>query len=218
MIGHTVIIVPVRSLAGGKTRLAGAMSPEERRALTERMLRQVVGAALESFVEPGVIVISPDPAALELAASWGERVTPLRQSDEAPGLNNALTEAKRAAIEGGASTILVLPADLPLLSPADIQHLLRRDAPVVIAPDRHGAGTNALLVRLDGAGRDFSFLFGEGSYGRHMDEAHRLGLDAATAVAMGTSFDLDTPDDLTMLADLSRVEAAVGSGSDRGRS
>jgi 2-phospho-L-lactate/phosphoenolpyruvate guanylyltransferase len=209
VIGRAVVIVPIRSLAGGKTRLAGALTQEERQQLTEQMLRQVIGAALDSFVEPVVLVISPDEAALKLSQTLGPRVRPLVQPYAKPGLNNALFIAKEAAIAGGAATILVLPADLPLLSSDDIQHLLRRDAPVVIAPDRHGKGTNALLIRLDGPGRDFTFLFGEESYGRHMDEAHRLGLDAATAVAMGTSFDLDTAADLDLLTALTPTAAEV---------
>jgi 2-phospho-L-lactate/phosphoenolpyruvate guanylyltransferase len=209
VIGRAVVIVPIRSLAGGKTRLAGALTQEERQQLTEQMLRQVIGAALDSFVEPVVLVISPDEAALKLSQTLGPRVRPLVQPDAKPGLNNALFIAKEAALAGGAATILVLPADLPLLSSDDIQNLLRRDAPVVIAPDRHGKGTNALLIRLDGPGRDFTFLFGEESYGRHMDEAHRLGLDAATAVAMGTSFDLDTAADLDLLTALTPTAAEV---------
>jgi 2-phospho-L-lactate guanylyltransferase len=95
--------------------------------------------------------------------------------------------------------VLILPADLPLVASADIDNLLRRDAPVVIAPDRHGTGTNALMVRLDAFGEPFTFQFGEGSFGKHQDEAHRLGVDAVTAVSLGTSFDLDTPEDLVEL-------------------
>jgi 2-phospho-L-lactate guanylyltransferase len=80
-----------------------------------------------------------------------------------------------------------------------VRNLLRRDAPVVLAPDRHGTGTNALMLRLGNGpddGRDFAFHFGPGSYALHVDEAHRLGLDVATSLTAGTALDLDTPDDL----------------------
>ena len=88
--------------------------------------------------------------------------------------------------------------DLPLLTAGDVQHIVRRDAPVVISPDRHGTGTNALLLR-NGAAQDFGFMFGPGSYERHVEEAHRLGLEVATSVTPGTAIDLDTPEDLRLL-------------------
>jgi 2-phospho-L-lactate guanylyltransferase len=199
MNGGVVAIVPIRSLTGGKTRLAGVLTPEARAALTRRMLRNVVQAALASGSVKTIAVVSPDPAALELAARFDPAVVPLRQSDERPGLNPALAEGVDFAARQGASAALILFGDLPLLTGDDVRNLLRRDAPVVLAPDRHGTGTNALMLRL-GTGpdddRDFAFQFGPGSYAKHVDEAHRLGLDVATSLTTGTALDLDTPDDL----------------------
>jgi 2-phospho-L-lactate guanylyltransferase len=202
-------LVPIRSLAEGKTRLSGALSPEARSALTRRMLRGVVRAALDSGAVGGVAVVSPDPAALALAVVEGPGVVPLLQDPARPGLNRAISQGRDWALGRGAAALLVLFGDLPLLSADDVRNLVRRDAPVVLAPDRHGTGTNALLLRLgggergragvgEGAGR-FRFGFGPGSYARHADEAHRLGLDVATALTTGTAFDLDTPDDLRLL-------------------
>jgi 2-phospho-L-lactate guanylyltransferase len=98
------------------------------------------------------------------------------------------------------------------VSSADIDNLLRRDAPVVIAPDRHRLGTNALMVRLDAFGEPFIFQFGERSFGKHQDEAARLGADAVTAMSLGTSFDLDTPEDLAQL-DALQSPSSVGQGT-----
>jgi 2-phospho-L-lactate guanylyltransferase len=199
MNGGVVAVVPIRSLSGGKTRLAGVLSPEARAALTRRMLRGVVAAALASGGVKTVAVVSPDPAALELAASLDPAVVPLRQSPEAPGLNPAIAEGVGFVARQGASAALILFGDLPLLNGDDVRHLLRRDAPVVLAPDRHGTGTNALMLRLGTGpddGSDFVFHFGPGSYAKHVDEAHRLGLDVATSLSTGTALDLDTPDDL----------------------
>jgi 2-phospho-L-lactate guanylyltransferase len=123
-------------------------------------------------------------------------------------LNPALEQAAEAVREMGVSTVLILPADLPLISSADIDNLLRRDAPVVIAPDRHRMGTNALMVRLDAFGEPFIFQFGEGSFGKHHDEANRLGVDAMTTTTPGTSFDLDTPEDLAQLDALRALSSA----------
>ncbi|HEY7030886.1 MAG TPA: 2-phospho-L-lactate guanylyltransferase [Thermomicrobiales bacterium] len=199
MTGSVVAVVPIRSLTGGKTRLAGVLTPEARTALTRRMLCSVVRAALDSGSIKTVAVVSPDPAALDLAASLDPAVVPLRQADERPGLNPALAEGVAFAAGRGAAAALILFGDLPLLTGDDVRNLLRRDAPVVLAPDRHGTGTNALMLRLGTGpddGRDFAFHFGPGSYAKHVDEAHRLGLDVATSLAAGTALDLDTPDDL----------------------
>lgn len=211
MNGGAVAVVPIRSLSGGKTRLAGVLSPEARAALTRRMLRGVVAAALASGSVKTVAVVSPDPAALELAASLGPAVVPLRQSAGTPGLNPAIAQGVDFAAGRRAAAVLILFGDLPLLNGDDVRHLLRRDAPVVLAPDRHGTGTNALMLRLGtGAedGRDFVFHFGLDSYAKHLDEAHRLGLDVATSLSTGTALDLDTPDDLR------RVLNAENSGLD----
>jgi len=197
--GGIVAVVPIRSLTGGKTRLATVLSPDARAALTRRMLRSVVAAALASGSVTSVAVVSPDPAALVLAASLDPAVIPIPQSAEAPGLNPAIAQGVGVAAQRGASAVLILFGDLPLLTGDDVRNLLRRDAPVVLAPDRHGTGTNALMLRLGtgpDSGRDFAFHFGRDSYAKHVDEAHRLGLDVATSLSVGTALDLDTPDDL----------------------
>jgi 2-phospho-L-lactate guanylyltransferase len=161
----------------------------------------VIAAARESTAIEAVAVVSPDPAALELAANLGPDVYPVTQSAAEPGLNAAIEIGRRWAAARGASGILVLFGDLPLLTGADVRNLVRRDAPVVLAPDRHGSGTNALLLRLGRSpdGRPFTFHFGAGSYAAHVAEAHRLGLEAATSISSGTALDLDTPDDLQVL-------------------
>ena len=208
MSGGIVALVPIRSLAEGKTRLGGALTSEARQALTRRMLRGVIRAALDSGAVGTVAVVSPDPAALAQAMLEGQGVVPLVQEPDRPGLNGALAHGRDWALRARASAVLILFGDLPLLDPDDVRNLVRRDAPVVLAPDRHGTGTNAMLLRLggtegrrDGGGEQFRFAFGPDSYARHADEAHRLGLDVATALTTGTAFDLDTPDDLRLLVD-----------------
>jgi 2-phospho-L-lactate guanylyltransferase len=194
-----VAVVPLRSLTGGKTRLSEALSPESRAALTRRMFTHVIDAIVQSETTDAVIVVSPDPAALSLAGTLSSRVIPLFQPEGVRGLNPAIHYGIERAAAESAHTALVLFADLPFLMPDDLHHLLRRDAPVIIAPDRHGTGTNALALRLGSTvtGTDrFNVQFGEDSYARHVEEAHRLGLDVATSLTTGTAFDLDTADDL----------------------
>jgi 2-phospho-L-lactate/phosphoenolpyruvate guanylyltransferase len=198
MTGGLFAIVPIRSLRHGKTRLDGALLPPARSALIKRMLLGVAAALTESEAVERVGVVSPDPEALALASTLGSAVEPVAQEVTAPGLNPALEAGRDWATAHDAGGLLVLFGDLPLLTAGDVHHIVRRDAPVVISPDRHGTGTNALLLR-NGAALDFEFLFGPGSYERHVEEAHRLGLEVATSVTPGTAIDLDTPEDLRLL-------------------
>lgn len=200
MSDGVVAVVPIRGLAIGKTRLAGELPPEAREALTRRMLRGVVGAALASGAVDAVAVISPDPAALAFAAALDPAVVPRPQDPAAPGLNPALAAGRDWALARGAGALLVLFGDLPLLAGHDVRRLLAAPAPVVLGPDRHGAGTNALVLRLGVPGAaGFRFGFGADSCPRHLAEAARLGLAVETSVAPGTAFDLDTPEDLRAL-------------------
>lgn len=213
MSGGIVALVPIRSLTGGKTRLAGVLSQEARSALTARMVTRVIHAALSSDAIVSVVVVSPDPAALALASGVDARVDPVVQTSDRPGLLAALDLGREHAHQRGASGLLVLFGDLPLLDGDDVRNLVRRAVPIVIAPDRHGEGTNALFLRLSAMpeGDSFAFQFGEESYPKHVSEAHRLGLDVATSVGAGTAFDLDTPEDLAaLMSDATWIEGETG--------
>ncbi len=191
------IIIPFRSLADGKTRLSPLLDPMERMDLSRSMLDTVIEAAMLVRPMASVIVVTPDPDALSMLEQRREaNLRPLWQPPDVFGLNGALTLATAQAIGEGARTVVVLPADLPLIQARDIEHLLRRDAAVVVAPDRHLEGTNGLMQRIDATRGRFVYHFGVGSFHAHLEEAHRLELDAATSIALGTSFDLDTPIDL----------------------
>jgi 2-phospho-L-lactate/phosphoenolpyruvate guanylyltransferase len=190
------IIVPVRSLANGKTRLDPDATPELRESLTGRMLRHVLATAVASEVAGNILLVSPDDAALAVIKEFGEQVTPIQQPVGRKGLNPAIDLGREAALDLRAAAMLVLFADLPWLRPDDLRQLAIESAPVVVATDRAGTGTNALRLRLDGPGRHFAFKFGEGSAAAHHQEAARLGLQALTVALPGTGFDLDTPDDL----------------------
>lgn len=198
--GQTVALIPVRSLTSGKSRLAGAIGDDRRADLIREMLGDVVAAAIASGAIGRVIVISPDEAVLSLAGHLAPDVTVLRQATDQPGLIAALDQGRSHALGQGAAAMLILFGDLPLLAPGDVRAMVASDAAVVISPDRHGEGTNALLLRFDSpvvaSGDAFRFQFGQDSFRRHQAEAGRLGLPVATVVTAGTSLDVDTPADL----------------------
>jgi 2-phospho-L-lactate guanylyltransferase len=178
------------------------LSAEEREILMRRMVTGVIQAAFCSEAVTNVIVVSPDDEVLDLTDGL-PRVTAVYQPPDQPGLLAGLDLGRAQADRMCATGLLVLFGDLPMLTGSDVRHLVRRAVPVVLAPDRHGTGTNALLLRLSAipGGERFEFQFGEGSYSRHVAEAHRLGLDVATSISAGTAFDLDTPADLAELLD-----------------
>jgi 2-phospho-L-lactate/phosphoenolpyruvate guanylyltransferase len=201
---RTVAIVPVKDLAGAKSRLAAALRPEERAALALHTLRRVLDAlTLPEIAER--IVVSPAAAVLDEAAGCGAHG--LRQ--QGYGLNAALEQARRSLVLEQADAVLVVLGDLPLLTGTDIRALLALaeqlpGAGVVLAPDRHGAGTNALLLRPAGA---LPFLFGAGSLARFRDATMTRQLTARFYHAPGTALDLDTPADLAWLARREGVRA-----------
>ncbi len=211
--GQTVALIPVRSLTGGKTRLAGALDGAGRADLIGEMLGGVVSAALTSGMIGRIIVISPDENVLSLAGHLAPDLIALQQAGGSPGLIPALDQGRAFAIDRGAAAMLILFGDLPLLSADDVRTMAASEASVVISPDRHGEGTNALLLRFDsGAGRDdasrFVFRFGPGSFRMHLAEADRLSLMTETVVTAGTSLDVDTPADLAEWTARSAAPAA----------
>jgi len=187
-------VVPVKDLAGSKSRLAPVLNPGARAGLTLYTMGRVVGALGEAGVGD-VCVVSPDPIVLNEALRRG--AVPLSQRSR--GLNPALEEGRARALAGDASTLLVLPADLPLLEAGDVRAVLEAagDGPcAVVSPDGARAGTNALLSRPPDA---LPFLFGPESFQAHLHAARGRGLDLRVCERPHLAFDLDTAEDLDRL-------------------
>ncbi len=194
-----VAVVPVRGLRGSKTRLRDFFDEQERAALTAAMLRHVLSAVRDAAVADRIAVVTPDPAVASTLPVPPEGVVEVvRQPEGQSGLNSALLIGRGWAAGLGADAMLVLSADLPLLRPEHVRALVAHEAPVVIATDHHGTGTNGLLLR-EPLAEAFTFCFGEQSALRHVAEADRLGLHVVRVETPGTSFDLDTPDDWASL-------------------
>jgi 2-phospho-L-lactate guanylyltransferase len=194
-------VIPIRSLRGGKTRLAGALSPDERQALIERMLGVVVAATRATPLVGAVAVVTPDQAAAAFAKALEPGIETVAQDAARPGLNPALAIGRDWAVARGAERLLTLSADLPWLTPEAVGRLAATTADLAVARDRRGDGTNGLSLRLDAGGKAFRFAFGRASAWRHAAEARRLGLSLQCIDLPATGFDLDEPDDLALLTD-----------------
>jgi 2-phospho-L-lactate guanylyltransferase len=175
--------------------LSPVLGDEAREALLRRIANRVVTAAIDSGLIETVLVVSPDVETLAWAADMGPGVVAAPQPEHRLGLNGAIDAGRAWGMDRGASAMISLFADLPLIVADDIRGLVTRKEPVVLGPDRRGEGTNALLLRLAGRGTEFRFAFGDGSLAKHLQEARRLGLNAGVHDAPGIGFDLDTPDD-----------------------
>lgn len=190
-------IVPVKPLRRGKSRLAQVLSEEDRADLNQRMLLHTIDTLKEMPELGEVLVVSRDPAALALARDHGARTL---QEDGAPHLNVALERATVVAQGYKADSVLILPADLPQVSKADIAAMLDagREGPVVvIAPDHHHEGTNALYINPAGT---IEYEFGEGSFQRHSALAQQAGATLIVMDLPSLARDIDVPEDLDFLA------------------
>ncbi len=188
-------IVPVKPLQRGKSRLASVLSPQERLSLNQRLLAHTLHT-LKGIPElEHVLVVSRDSTALALARKLGARTV---QEDGAPHLNLALARAtvfvRRFATRG----VLIVPADLPLLTAEDVSIMLNyaHDPPVVaVAPDRRRQGTNALLVSPPGL---IEYDFGEQSFARHCALARQAGARLEIVDLPSLALDVDIPEDLAL--------------------
>jgi 2-phospho-L-lactate guanylyltransferase len=192
-------IIPVKPLRQGKSRLAGVLTEEERLNLSQRMLLQTL-EVLENMPEVGcVLVVSRDPAVARLAGEHG--AIPIFE-ESTTGLNLALEQASRTAKQFyPQQSTLVLPVDLPLIDAAGLRLIIEHDPGppgVVIVPDRHHTGTNALLVNPPGW---MGYSFGPGSFGKHCEMAKTTGAELVILEIPSLALDLDLPEDLNYYQD-----------------
>jgi len=189
-------IVPVKPLRHGKSRLAEVLSQDERADLNQRLLVHTLDTLGIIPEIDQVLVVSRDPAALALARDHGARTVQENGSNE---LNLALTRATVVARSYITGSVLILPADLPLLTPEDVRAMLDKavNPPVVVVtPDRHRLGTNALLVSPVGL---IEYEFGPGSFQRHCQRALEKGARLEICELPSLALDVDMPEDLAMI-------------------
>ncbi len=187
-------LVPVQMLSQAKSRLAARLGPEAREELmcrlVERLLRELQAARRIGRI----LVVSPDPAVLALAERAGARGV----LQAGTGLNAAVELGQRSAVAEGWARLVVVLADLPLLAAEQVDRMLAlgREGSVVIAPDRHGLGTNLLALWPPDAVEP---AFGTASRERHARAGRVSGLRVLEYWSVGTTVDLDTPEDLDEL-------------------
>ncbi|MCJ7660270.1 MAG: 2-phospho-L-lactate guanylyltransferase, partial [Anaerolineales bacterium] len=172
------------------------LSPEERNDLNRRLLTHTL-ETLNAIPEiEQILVISRDQAALSLAREHGARTV---LENGAPELNVALARATIVAKNYATRGLLIVPADLPLISPEDVIAMLdiAVDPPVVVlAPDHRRQGTNALLVCPIGL---IEYDFGPGSFQRHCERALQAGARLEILELPSLALDMDMPEDLEMV-------------------
>lgn len=199
-------IVPVKPLRRGKSRLAEALNDSERENLNRLLLERTIKTLVDLKEVEQVLVVSRDSSALALARELGARTV---QEDGAPALNTALKRATVVAQVYASRGVLVVPADLPLVTREDILALLERAANppvVVIAPDRRHQGTNALLL----APADLiEYDFGGDSFRRHCERARRAGARLEIVDLPSLGLDLDLPEDLELVHQMQHSNSRV---------
>lgn len=182
-----VAVIPVKRLDEAKSRLAGSLSEGERAELALRMVERTVAVLRDSGLINRLALTTPDPdLTRRLAVEW---------LPDAGTLNASLNAGARWAIGLGATSLLVLPTDLPLIKPRDLRALLDAAPPppsVTVAPTRDG-GTGAIVLRPPDV---VSLRFGPGSASRHLAAATTAGARGTLVSLPAFAQDLDTPADL----------------------
>jgi 2-phospho-L-lactate/phosphoenolpyruvate guanylyltransferase len=192
---NATAVLPVKRLGAAKQRLAAGLDAERRRELAAAMVADVLEAIGGARTIDRLIVVSGDPVAQELASGAGAEVVP--DPEDAGHVEAALAGIARAEVEG-AGQVVLLAGDCPLLDPRELDRLLTGvpDRYVGVVPDRHGTGTNALLLSPPSA---IVPTFGEGSKARHVEAARAAGIPFGVEELPSIELDLDTPADAIAL-------------------
>lgn len=194
---RTVAVLPVKSFPNAKQRLSEGLGPPFRAQLAEVMLCDVL-AALEASRVDEVLVVTAGEAVATIAREHGAWVV----RDEEAGHNVAARIGVHEALRRGAERALLVPGDCPTLDPNEIDELLERltqPRSIIIVPDRHGTGTNALLITPPDA---LAPSFGPGSAQRHVALAEAEGIDHDVVTVDSLALDIDVPEDLDALAEV----------------
>jgi 2-phospho-L-lactate/phosphoenolpyruvate guanylyltransferase len=191
----TLAILPIKSFADAKQRLQNELSAGPRRALAEAMYSDVLVALRRANSVDEMLVVSADNGAQQIGGGYGAQVL----DDAQRGHNAAASLGIGWALEAGIDRVVLVPGDCPLLDPTELDDLLARpvdEHSVLIIPDRHGTGTNALVLTPPDA---LAPSFGPGSCERHSANAEAAGISHEVVEVSSLALDIDTPEDLVAL-------------------
>jgi len=197
-------LLPVKAPPQAKQRLASILPASHREALARAMYEHVMAALCAARGLDRIAVITSDEATARHAGRSGALVFEEREQS---GHAHSADDASRRAMELGAATVLLVPIDVPLVTPAEIEELIAPSGSgLVIVPSAEGTGTNALARTPPDI---IESCFGPGSFRAHVEQARRRGVEAKVLRLPGLEFDIDTPEDLTeLLARAPRCPAA----------
>jgi len=190
-------IVPVKNLGKAKERLSPILSASERAKIARAMLEDVLRALKGSKLLTKCFVVTLDSDAIELAKKLEiEIILESKQESESESVDFSSKVCK----EMGAESVLVIPGDAPLITPEDIDFILRREKPppsAILVPSRDELGTNAILRKPPDI---FPSRFGYDSFRKHMDEAKKKDIKFDVYDLPRIGLDIDEPKDLAIFA------------------
>jgi 2-phospho-L-lactate/phosphoenolpyruvate guanylyltransferase len=192
---RTAAILPIKSFDQAKQRLRHELAAHDRRALVEAMFADALVALGRVQTLERIVVVSGDRIAQRIAGGYGATVV----EDDERGHNNAAAKGIESIQRDDIERALLVPGDCPLLSPGDLNALLAHPAgehSALIVPDRHGTGTNALLLTPPDV---LAPSFGPDSCRRHQADASAAGVAAEVVELDSLALDVDTPEDLEAL-------------------
>ncbi len=187
-------VVPLKQLEQAKARLADILSADERRALMLAMARDVLTALSRSKRLTGILIVSRTAEADALAQAFG---TERYAESPTANLSQALIQASDYLIvQLQAAGAMIVPADVPLITPEEIDVLLGQHQNVTVVPDNENLGTNCLICSPPNC---IEYVFDGRSFKPHVDAAFAGGITPTIVPSAGFALDIDTPDDLQTL-------------------
>lgn len=190
-----MILVPIKNTSFAKQRLASILAQPARTALAQAMLHDVLTTLHNWQNHPPVGIVTSDPYAIQLARDYNFEVIP---DPDNPGETGAIEMATQICVDRGADFTLVIPADIPLIQPWELDEILKH-APAqgtVLAPAADGRGTNAAFRR---PANLFPLRFGNDSFIPHRAAAEATGKPCVVLQLPGIAVDVDNPEDLKAL-------------------
>jgi 2-phospho-L-lactate guanylyltransferase len=198
------VIIPVKRLDNAKSRLSSLLTDDERKQFCLKMLEDVLRTVKSTKRAHETVVVSKDSTVSKIAKNFD--ATYLKE--RTMGLNKTVSEAVDWCVEMGAISVLVLPADVPLVAPMDLNRIftLGETASMVISPSRNGKGTNALLLTPPNVSQTF---YGPRSFQRHIKEASKLKISFRRYRSPRIALDIDTVEDIIYFVSLKAKETST---------